>query len=167
MARRGRLGWLTVLLLAAAPFGRARAADLPAVLLSGEAKSTATRLAAAQKLLDEKKWPEAVAELQAVVDTAGDTLVPLEAGRSVQARRLCHARLAALPPEALRLYRDRVEPQARKWLAEAAATRDAALLRKVVDEAFCSRSGERALDLLGDLAFERGRFDEAEGWWRS
>ncbi|HZY89175.1 MAG TPA: PQQ-binding-like beta-propeller repeat protein, partial [Gemmataceae bacterium] len=41
------------------------------------------------------------------------------------------------------------------------------LLRKVVDEAFCSRSGEKALDLLGDLAFERGRFDEAEGWWRS
>src|SRR5699024_2864958 len=62
---------------------------------------------------------------------------------------------------------DRVEPQARKWLEEATATRDPALLRKVVDEAFCSRSGEKALDLLGDLAFERGRFAEAEGWWRT
>jgi cellulose synthase operon protein C len=166
MARRGLHGWLAVLALAALPSATPRAADAPAVVLSGEAKATATRLAAAQKLLDEKKWPEAVAELQAIVDTGGDALVPLSAERSVAARRLCHARLAALPPEALRLYRDRVEPQARKWLEEATATRDAALLRKVVDEAFCSRSGEKALDLLGDLAFERGHFAEAEGWWR-
>ncbi len=166
MARRGLRGWLAVLALTALSAGRLRAADAPAVVLSGEAKAAAARLAVAQKLLEDKKWPEAVAELQAIIDTGGDALVPLSADRSVAARRLCHARLAALPPEALRLYRDRVEPQARKWLEEGTATRDAALLRKVVDEAFCSRSGEKALDLLGDLAFERGRFAEAEGWWR-
>jgi outer membrane protein assembly factor BamB len=166
MARRGWIGWLAVLLVAAR-CGPARAADLPAVVLCGETKAAAARLAAAQKLLDEKKWPEAVAELQAIVDTAGDALVPLGGERSVAARRLCHARLAALPPEGLRLYRARVEPQARKWLEEAAATRDAALLRKVVDEAFCSRAAETALDRLGDFAFERGRFAEAEGWWRA
>ena len=39
------------------------------------------------------------------------------------------------------------------------------LLRKVVDEAFCSRPGEKAVNLLGDLAFERGDFAEAEHWW--
>src|SRR5205085_9080231 len=30
----------------------------------------------------------------------------------------------------------------------------------------CNRSGDRALDLLGDLAFERGDFAEAGRWWR-
>lgn len=165
MGRRGLRGWLAVLAVTVLSPGPLRA-EVSGVVLSGEAKATATRLAAAQKLLDEKKWPEAVAELQAILDTGGDALVPLSDTHSVAARRLCHARLAGLPPEALRLYRDRVEPQARRWLEEAATTRDPALLRKVVDEAFCSRSGEKALDLLGDLAFERGHFEEAEGWWR-
>src|SRR5262249_40012356 len=41
-----------------------------------------------------------------------------------------------------------------------------AALRRVVDEAFCSRFADRAIDLLGDLAFEKGNFAEARGWWR-
>src|SRR5262249_21798496 len=39
-------------------------------------------------------------------------------------------------------------------------------LRRIVEEAFCTRAAEKAIDLLGDLAFERGRFEEAEEWWR-
>jgi len=92
--------------------------------------------------------------------------VPVHAGLSVQARKLCHARIAALPAEALRLYRARVDAQARQWLEQGEAERDPRLLRKVVEEAFASRSGDRALDLLGDLAFERGDFVGAERWWR-
>jgi outer membrane protein assembly factor BamB/tetratricopeptide (TPR) repeat protein len=145
---------------------KAFAADLPPVVLPGESRSAASRLAEADKRIVEKKWPEAIAELQAVLDAAGNDLVPLTPQHCVQARRLCHVRLAALPPAALRLYRDRVEPQARKWLEQGTATRDVRLLRRVVDEAFCSRAAEKALDLLGDLAFERGRFEEAEAWWR-
>ena len=60
----------------------------------------------------------------------------------------------------------RADARARRWLDQGAATRDAALLRKIADEWFCSRPGERALELLGDLAFERGRFAEAIGWWQ-
>src|SRR5262249_43831883 len=78
---------------------------------------------------------------------------------------LCHQRLTALPAEALRLYRDRVESQAKQWLEQGKAEREPRWLRRLVDEAFCSRYTDRALDLLGDLAFERGRFEEAESWW--
>src|SRR5262249_2222161 len=78
----------------------------------------------------------------------------------------CHLRLAALPPAALRIYRDRVDGRAKKWLEQAVASRDARLLRRLVDEVFCSRFTDQALDLLGDLAFERGEFEEAERWWR-
>jgi outer membrane protein assembly factor BamB len=84
----------------------------------------------------------------------------------VQARWLCHLSIAALPADGLRLYRARVDEPARKWLDQGMATHDTRLLRRVLDEAFCSRSGALALDLLGDLAFERGRFDDAEYWWR-
>src|SRR5262249_11091690 len=74
--------------------------------------------------------------------------------------------IAQLPPAGLELYRRRAEPQAKKWLADARPQRDARLLRKIVDEAFCTRAGEEALNLLGDLAFEQGRFEEAACWWR-
>ena len=53
--------------------------------------------------------------------------------------------LAGLPPDALKLYRTRMEPQARKWLDQGRANRDERLLRKVVDEAFCTPSGAAAL----------------------
>ncbi len=84
----------------------------------------------------------------------------------VPARHQCHLMLAGLPADALKLYRTRMEPQARKGLDQGRANRDERLLRKVVDEAFCTPSGAAALDTLGDLAFERGHFPEAESWWR-
>src|SRR5262249_54826318 len=105
-------------------------------------------------------------EYQRIVSEAGDDLVALTPGHSIQARWACHRRIAALPAEQLAAYRNRVDTQARKWFDLGAAERDVRLLRRVVDEAFCSRPGERALDLLGDLAFERGEFGEAERWWR-
>jgi outer membrane protein assembly factor BamB len=43
---------------------------------------------------------------------------------------------------------------------------DVRLLRRIVDEAFCSRSAMSALELLGDLAFEGGDFAAAQQWWR-
>jgi outer membrane protein assembly factor BamB/tetratricopeptide (TPR) repeat protein len=145
----------------------ARAADPPPAILSGESRGTAGRLEDARKKIAEQNWPEAIAELQSILDTpAGDDLVPVSPGHSVAARRLCHLQIARLPPEALKLYRNRVEPQARKWLAQGTARRDERLLRKVVDEAFCSPAAAEALDLLGDFVFERGRFDEAESRWR-
>jgi outer membrane protein assembly factor BamB/tetratricopeptide (TPR) repeat protein len=132
----------------------------------GENASTARRLAAVDQLVAESKWAEAITEYLHILDEAGDDLVPLNPRHSVAARRLCHLRLAALPPKALQLYRDRVDGQAKKWWEQAEAAHDTYLLRRIVQEAFCSRFGDRALDYLGDLAFERGDFEEAEQWWR-
>jgi outer membrane protein assembly factor BamB/tetratricopeptide (TPR) repeat protein len=138
----------------------------PAAVFPGEGKATAKRLDEARKLIVAKKWDEALEEFQAILETGGDDLVPIDARESVQARRLCHALIAALPAEALTAYRKRVDPQAQSWLDVGAARHDEVLLRKIVDQMFCSTPGERAVDLLGDLAFERGLFDEALAWWR-
>lgn len=131
----------------------------------GENTSTARRLAAVEQLVADAKWAEAITEYLHILDEAGDDLVPLDPRHSVAARRLCHRRLAALPPPALQLYRDRVDGQVKKWWEEGKANHDTRLLRRIVQEAFCSRFGDRALDALGDLAFERGDFEEAEQWW--
>lgn len=144
----------------------ARSAETNSVSFNGESKATALRLSEAGKHLDDKKWDEAVEELQSILTSAGNDLVPITPTHSIQARRLCHIRLSTLPPEILRSYRQRHEAQARKKLEQAQASRDTELLRRVVEEAFLTRAAEKAIDQLGDLAFERGRFDEAEEWWR-
>jgi outer membrane protein assembly factor BamB len=127
---------------------------------------TAKRLAEAEKRVSEEKWPEAVDAYVRLLSDAADELVSLDRRHCISVRRLCHLRLAALPPAALRLYRGRVEAQAKRLLDQAVASHDVPLLRRLVDESFCSRPTEKALDLLGDLAFEKGDMEAALRWWR-
>jgi outer membrane protein assembly factor BamB len=136
------------------------------VPLPGESAGTGRRLDAADRLAADKQYAAAADEYVRIIDEAGDDLVAVDAHLAVPARRLCHLRLAALPPEVLRPYRTRVDPQAKKWLEQAAADHDVYPLQRIVDETFCSRHTDAALDLLGDLAFERGQFHEAARWWR-
>src|SRR5262249_12508835 len=135
-----------------------------AVGLPGENGSTARRLATLDQLIADHQDTEAVAEILRILEEVGDDLVPLDPRHCVQARWLCHLRLAS--PTLRRLYRERVDGQVKKWWDQAEATHDVRLLRRIVQETFCSRFADRALDLLGDLAFERGDFEEAGSWWR-
>jgi len=147
--------------------GAAPAAEPPTrVPLPGESPGTGRRLEAADKLAADKQYAAAAEEYVRILEEVGDDLVPVDERLSMPARRLCHLRLAALPAEARNPYRAHVDPQAKKWLDQGRADHDTRPLQRLVDEAFCSRPADAALDLLGDLAFERGRFHEAERWWR-
>ncbi len=123
------------------------------------------------------QWSEAIEIYQRVIQQFGDKVARLPkddpasdpGGDSilyVDIRQFCQRRLSTLPPEARALYRSRVDTQAERWLARGAADRDRSLLRRVIDQAFCSSSGDDALDLLGDLAFQDGRFEEALAYYR-
>ena len=115
-------------------------------------------------------FAEAVEIFQRVTQQFGDNVVEVppdapggseDSRLSVNARRECQRRIAVLPPEARALYRARVDSQAERWFRQGGAARDRAVLRRVVDQAFCSSWGDDALDLLGDLAFQDGQFAEA------
>jgi outer membrane protein assembly factor BamB len=135
-------------------------------LLPGESVATSRRLEAGDKLAIDKQYAAAAEEYARIIEEVGDELVPADVRLSVPARRLCQLRLAALPPDVLRTYRNRVDPQAKKWLEQGTADRDPRPLERLVEQAFCSRPAGAALDVLGDLAFERGQFHQAERWWR-
>jgi cellulose synthase operon protein C len=123
------------------------------------------------------QWSEALNLYQRVINQYGDTVAeappedgPLAPGADrtrtdsrlyVDAREYCQRRIAALPAEARALYRNRVDPQAERWFQDGSKTRDRDLLRKVVDQAFCSSWGDDALELMGDLAFQDGQIAEA------
>jgi cellulose synthase operon protein C len=117
-------------------------------------------------------YAEAIEIYQRVIQQFGDKVVEVpgnpvaaadeeDSRLSVNARRECQRRIAALPPEARAIYRGRVDPQAERWFRQGRDARDRAMLRRVVDQAFCSSWGDDALELLGDLAFQDGQFVEA------
>jgi hypothetical protein len=153
-----------VLLLLLAP--AVAAADFAPAVVPGESRPTATRLQEARKELAAGKWSTGIALLGSIVESAGGDLVPSEGGRSIQARLLCQIEVAKLPAEGLAVYRKRADAAATRALAGALEGRDRAQLARIVDDSFCSRPALTALAALGDLAFERGAFAEAEGWWR-
>ena len=118
-------------------------------------------------------WEQLPEEYYRLMLESGDALVTLmetapptgSAWTSAQVRQLCHLRLASLPRASLIGYRQRVDAEAKALLEQGRQLRSSIPLRRIADELFCSSVGDQALDLLGDLAFERGQFDEARHWW--
>lgn len=125
----------------------------------------------------DRQWSEAIDIFQRVVEQYGDKVAKLpkdEVGGDpsgdfvlfVDLRRFCQGRLAKLPPEAREIYRKRMDGQAERWYRQGESRRDPASLRRVVEQAFCSSWGDDALELLGDLAFQEGRFGDALAMYR-
>lgn len=118
-------------------------------------------------------WERLADEYYQLARDGGDVLVSLPpserglsaAASSVQLRRLALRRLALLPRTIRQDVARRVEAEARQQFERGSATRSPEALRRLVAEVPWSRHSARALDLLGDLAFEHGDFDEALAWW--
>ena len=66
----------------------------------------------AKACLAEHQWDEAVETLRQVMENAEGKLLAVTPWRYVNLSDACQLQLAALPPEALKLYRRRVDPVA-------------------------------------------------------
>jgi len=142
---------------------RLLADELGDIVVPGQIRGSAVRLQEARQRLQDGKLAEAIALLQRLVESGGNDLVEVEPGHSLQTRWVAQTMLAKLAPADRAEYRKRLLA-ARRWLEE--ADQDEAWLHRILDEAFCSPEAVLALDRLGDRAFLRGRFDEAELFWR-
>jgi outer membrane protein assembly factor BamB len=74
--------------------------------------------------------------------------------------------LARLPPSILERYQRQVDADAAQLLAEGVAARDPAPLRRLLRDYRASMQANKARAILGDLAFERGDFEQALESWR-
>src|ERR1043166_9391078 len=115
-------------------------------------------------------WDQLGQEYYRLTQGSGDALISVTSANgagvhSEQVRRLCHRRLAALPKATLEADRQRVDAEARALLEQGKRTRSPIPLRRLEDDLFCSTPGDQALDLLGDLCFEQGQFEDARHWW--
>ncbi|MEC8338952.1 MAG: PQQ-binding-like beta-propeller repeat protein [Planctomycetota bacterium] len=139
----------------------AQVGDLP-----GEATLMQMRLAA---LIEEKNWEEAIAAFFKLIDRYGDLSIAIgdESNRYLSVATYGHMLLADLPPEAIALYRDRVDAAAGDWYRGLrTVTNPTSEQVGQLDQFFCSRYGDDALLLLGDRALERGHFDQAREYWQ-
>lgn len=126
---------------------------------------TKGHLQRAAVLTKNRRWDEVIDTLRQVTDSRGDRVIAVAPGYYVRLKDYCHRRLAALPPEALKIYREQVDPQAEQWFNEAVAGRDERKLRRIVDQFYCSSRGDDALRLLGEAALTRGDLGAARGYW--
>jgi outer membrane protein assembly factor BamB len=139
--------------------------ELPSAQVDLISGTTAARIEQAQALSADKNWDEAVDILRDVAGEDTKRVVDLGGGRLVTLREYCHMQLAALPAEALAVYRNRVDPQTERWYRDGVASHDEELLARVVHDSFCSRWGDDALLALGELALERADYDGARRFW--
>ena len=118
-----------------------------------------------KRLIADRQWDESIETLRQVSDQRGDNVIAVAPTYYVRIRDYCHRRFAAMPPEALAIYRGQVDGQAKQWLEEGTERRDEAMLRRIVDHFYCSSYGDDALWLLGELALERGDYGAARSYW--
>ncbi|CAN5761952.1 PQQ-binding-like beta-propeller repeat protein [soil metagenome] len=126
---------------------------------------------------ENEQWASAVELYRRVIRQYGEMVTPLPATELddpmdgfrlyINVRELCQRRIARLPAEGLRIYRQQVDGEAEHWYRRGLQDRDPAPLRRVVTEAFCSSWGDEALELLGDLSFQEGRFADALAAYRA
>ena len=122
-------------------------------------------LLSVQQFLAEQKWDEAVEMLRRVAETSGSQIIQLTDRRYITVREYCDRQIATLPPEALLLYRQRVDDVARTWLERGVAERDATPLRDLIKNFPCSTHTDEALYALGEIELEQGRFGRAREYW--
>ncbi len=153
------------------PEARAQFISAPLELSSSidldEADSTVrAHLERVRAFVADRQWDEAVETLRQVMENHGSKVIPLTPTRYLNVTDFCHVQIAALPDDALNLYRQRVDDLARNWYEEGLANRDTGRLSDVVDQLFCSSWGDDALWSLGEMELERGNYGAARYHWQ-
>ncbi len=126
------------------------------------------------------QWAEAIGFYQRIIERYGDKVakLPRQVGQErgpnegkddfvlfVDLRAYCH-RAGEAPSGGTGHLPRTGRRSGGGWLREGQNKREPELLRKVVDLAFCSAWGDDALELLGDLAFQDGKFGDAQAMYR-
>ncbi|WP_417386043.1 PQQ-binding-like beta-propeller repeat protein [Gimesia sp.] len=124
------------------------------------------KMGSVRDYLTEQQWEDAVKILIQISDEYGDSLYPETPGRYLRVSEYCQNLLAGFPPEAIAIYREKVDPRAKRWYEEAIADSSQQPLINITEQALMSSYGDDALNLLGERAWEQGQLAEARSLWR-
>jgi len=165
-------GLLTLVLLAGTAPAQLREMGLDtrfelddAVTVERADSQVASRIERAGALVADRQWDEAVQALRQIMEDSGEKLWPVSPTRFVSVADHVQRLLLELPPEALAVYRARVDSLAERWYRQGIAAHDRGPLLRIEREALASRWGDDALLALGEMALESGETALARFYW--
>ncbi len=121
----------------------------------------------AREMVARKDYHAAIEILQALLNRAEQCFVPVGDGRRfISLAANASAEIGKLPPAGMKLYRRMYDPEADELLRRAGENPDEAYLRGIVRRYLHTAHGDEALNMLGALLFDRGRFSQAARCWR-
>jgi outer membrane protein assembly factor BamB/tetratricopeptide (TPR) repeat protein len=159
--------WVSRLELASAQFSTGPIELSGAVTLDEAGSEVRANLERVREYVADRQWDEAVETLRRLMETGGSSMISITPHRFVNLGQYCQVQIAALPDEALTLYRERVDATAQALYDQALAQRDADRLSELVDTMFCSTWGDDALFALGEIELERGHYSAARRCWEA
>lgn len=129
----------------------------------------AAYLARAEEDLRQKEpaYDRVIAILQALIMRQDAAFVVAPDGRRYTSMCIkANDMIGSMAPRGLALYRALYDPQARRLYDKALLDGDTTLLRRVVRRYLHTTYGPKALEALGALSFDHGRFHQAGQHWR-
>ena len=111
-----------------------------------------------ESLMAEQQWDEAIETIRRLDGNDGRRLYKIDAWRYVPVREYTQALLGQLPPQALKRYRELVDPAAKQDY-------EAGRYEQVVRKAYASSYTDKALLALGEKALAAGDADRAYRLW--
>jgi len=125
-------------------------------------------LVRSRQLLEQKDYHQAIQILQALIDRGDTGFVPARDGRRwASLWTIANDLIGGADETGIRLYRRLYEAQAQQLYEQAVAAGDTRGLRRVAYLYLHTRHGSKALDTLGMLQFDRGRYLEAIDAWQN
>ncbi|QDV48643.1 outer membrane protein assembly factor BamB family protein [Gimesia fumaroli] len=124
------------------------------------------KMGSVRDYLAEQQWEDAVNILVQISNEYGDSLYPESPGRYLRVSEYCQNLLAGFPREAIRVYREKTDPRAKRWWDQAVTESTVQPLLNIVEQALMSSYGDDALYRLGEIAWEQGELSQARAYWR-
>jgi outer membrane protein assembly factor BamB len=129
------------------------------------------RFGTIEDLISDQRWAEAMGILQEIVQTENKGLVLVRPGTPggvetyLNVATRCNVLMSRVSREGRLAYRQKVDPQAKRWFEAWQRTRDETELLRIIHQAFLSSYGDDAILALGESAWDRGDFSTARSWW--
>ncbi len=153
--------------LLAVPAPGVPAQDPAATTVTVETSTAARRkIRLAQEYLKREDWSDAVSLLRRTLDDHAGDLVQVGPGRFLETSSRINRLLVRMPPAALVVYREQVDPQARRWFESGRSENDTAAVSRILAEAYPSRWADDALWWLGERAWQANRPRRAARYWQ-